>query len=102
MGTMNRLLHKPLKAFALYALILLLGSIPVYVLVMDHIWNNELDENNKLRLEFIKSQLDKGHFNETELNKVIENWSILRDGPQIGLGFMGRRYPTRSGAVRQR
>ena len=91
MGTMNRLLHKPLKAFALYALILLLGSIPVYVLVMDHIWNNELDENNKLRLEFIKSQLDKGHFNETELNKVIENWSILQ--PDIRIEKLEKPQP---------
>lgn len=88
---MNRLLHKPLKAFALYALILLLGSIPVYVLVMDHIWNNELDENNKLRLEFIKSQLDKGHFNESELNKVIENWSILQ--PDIRIEKLEKPQP---------
>lgn len=49
---MTKLLNRPLKVFTLYALIILLFSIPVYVLVVDHIWVNELDENNWLTLAY--------------------------------------------------
>jgi hypothetical protein len=41
---MTKLLNRPLKAFALYALLVLLISVPVYVLVVDYIWTSELDE----------------------------------------------------------
>lgn len=75
---MSKLLYKPFKAFTVYALIILLCSIPVYYLVVDSIWLNELDEHNQI----IKERIDNGFKNiqieEDELNTLLENWNKLQ------------------------
>lgn len=80
---MNKLLNKPLKAFALYALLILLISIPVYVLVVDYIWTSELDENNWLTLQHTKQRLQAKQFTPTEIENINHIWGELQPGVSI-------------------
>ena len=83
MGTMTKLLNRPLKAFALYALIILLISIPVYVLVVDYIWTSELDEHNWLTLQHTKQRLKSKQFSAAEIENINHIWGELQPGVSI-------------------
>jgi len=80
---MSRLLNRPLKAFALYALIILVISIPVYVLVIDYIWTSELDENNWLTLQHTKQRLQSKQFTQAEIENINHIWGELQPGVSI-------------------
>ncbi|WP_417443368.1 sensor histidine kinase [Joostella sp.] len=80
---MTKLLHKPLKAFAIYALIILIVSIPVYVLVVDYIWTTELDENNWLTLQHTKQKLQSKNFTTDEVEQINYIWGQLQPGVSI-------------------
>lgn len=80
---MTRLLNKPLKAFALYAMIILVISIPVYVLVIDYIWKSELDENNWLTLQHTKQNLQSKQFTPVEIENINQIWGELQPGVSI-------------------
>jgi signal transduction histidine kinase len=78
MGNMSKLLHKPFKAFTIYALIILACSIPVYYLVVDFIWLDELDEHNQIVKERIENSFNNTQIEESELNSLIKNWDKLQ------------------------
>lgn len=80
---MTKLLNRPLKAFALYALLILLISIPVYVLVVDYIWTSELDENNWLTLQHTKKRLQSKQFTPAEIENINHIWGELQPGVSI-------------------
>ncbi|WP_341225638.1 HAMP domain-containing sensor histidine kinase [uncultured Arcticibacterium sp.] len=80
---MNKLLNRPLKAFIIYALLVLLVSIPVYVLVVDRIWVGELDENNWLTLQHTKNRLQSNTFTPEDLEKINQIWGQLQPGVSI-------------------
>lgn len=80
---MTRLLQKPLKAFAIYSLVILLVSIPVYFLVVDYIWISELDENNWLTLQHTRENLQKKSYSEEELEKISSIWGDLHPGVSL-------------------
>lgn len=78
-----KLLNKPLRAFAIYALIILVVSIPVYVFVVDHIWTSEIDENNWLAMEHTKFKLQSGKFSNEEVEHIDHVWGELQPGLEI-------------------
>ncbi|WP_282775783.1 sensor histidine kinase [Phaeodactylibacter xiamenensis] len=80
---MTKLLNRSLKAFALYALLILLISIPVYVLVVDYIWINELDESNWLTLQHTKKRLQSQPFTPAEIENINHIWGELQPGVSI-------------------
>lgn len=82
---MINLLNKPLKAFIIYALIVLSISIPVYVFVIDFIWQTEIDENNLHAANRIKSSLNSNHFTDLELVQLNSIWGKLHEGLTIEL-----------------
>jgi len=75
---MNKLLDKPFKAFTIYALIILACSIPVYYLVVDFIWLDELDEHNHIVKERIEYSFNNAQIEENELNSLLKNWEKLQ------------------------
>jgi len=83
MGTRSKLLNRPLKAFALYSLLLLGISIPAYVLVIDTIWVSELDENNLLRLEHSKQNLSRKELSRADIEQFNRVWGQLEPGFSI-------------------
>ena len=80
---MKRLLNKPLRSFAIYSLIILLVSIPMYVLVIDYIWLIELDENNWLTLEHTIEKLESNTYSSEEIELMNRLWSELQPGLSI-------------------
>ncbi|WP_316817190.1 HAMP domain-containing sensor histidine kinase [Pedobacter nyackensis] len=77
MGNM-KLLDKPLKAFATYALVVLICSIPVYFFIIDKIWIHEINEHNLIVAESTKKNLLKLNFNEQQLEESVKLWNSLQ------------------------
>ena len=84
---MSKLLDKPLKMFALYALLLLSSSIPVYYVVVDYIWLSELDEHNYIIRNRIQDKLETADFSDDELKEVVRLWSVLEPQTSLELAF---------------
>lgn len=80
---MSKLLTKALKLFTLYALLVLIASIPVYYYVIDRIWLSELDENNQIVKERIEKGLREHPVNDAELSRVLESWNAIQPGTLI-------------------
>lgn len=83
MGNVSKLLSKPLKAFTLYSLIILVCSVPVYFFVVDFIWQQELDEHNEIVKERIVENFKLVKSSDEELNKTLALWNILQPGTKL-------------------
>ncbi|MDR0801897.1 HAMP domain-containing sensor histidine kinase [Fluviicola sp.] len=77
---MNRLLDKPFQSFSIYALIILVCSIPVYYFVVDTIWLDELDEHNTIIRQQIEQNIRKIDTQESDLDKTLNIWNSLQPG----------------------
>lgn len=80
---MSKLLNKPFKTFTLYALLILACSIPVYYLVVDAIWLEELDEHNEIIRKRIEMGIAKIDLDETELSKTLQAWNSIQPGTNL-------------------
>jgi len=78
MGSMNKLLAKPLKAFIWYALIVLLCSIPAYFYIIDGIWLSEISEHNQLVSDATKRNLEQLSLNDKQLDESVDLWNRLQ------------------------
>lgn len=80
---MSKLLNKPFKAFSIYALIILVCSVPVYYLVVDYIWIGELDEHNEMIKKRLTNKLNELKPDATELQDVLGSWNMIQPGTQL-------------------
>lgn len=80
---MKKLLDKPFKSFVLYALVILILSIPAYVMFMDYIWVSELDEHNILMLQHTKQKLVSKELSNEDIEKINQIWGELQPGVTI-------------------
>jgi len=83
MENMTRLLTKQLKTLSIFALFVLLCSIPAYYYVVDLIWLEELDEHNELIKERIENKFSTTEFSEDKLNEVLKLWNVLQPSTNI-------------------
>lgn len=90
---MSKLLNKPFKAFTIYALIILACSIPVYYLVVDFIWLDELDEHNQIVKERIENSFDNAQIEESELNILLKNWDKLQPNTTLTPSYLSVAKP---------
>jgi signal transduction histidine kinase len=75
---MIKLLDKPLKAFAIYAFLVLLGSIPVYFLMIDWIWIHEVNEHNRIVAQTTKKRITALHLSDREVAESMQLWNNLQ------------------------
>lgn len=75
---MNPLLNKTTKPFIIYVLIVLTVSIPVYYLVVDTIWQSELDEHNQIVVEKTAYEFNQLKLSDAELEKSLELWNHIQ------------------------
>lgn len=75
---MKPLLSKTTKPFLIYVLIVLMVSIPVYYLVVDTIWQNELDEHNQIIVEKTAYEFNRLKLSDAELEKSLELWNHIQ------------------------
>ncbi|MBC7653157.1 MAG: HAMP domain-containing histidine kinase [Oligoflexus sp.] len=85
MGRVSKLLNKPLKAYTIYSLIVLVCSIPFYYLVVDYIWLNELDEHNHIIKKRVETRFKDVKLNETELADILSIWNVLQPGTKLAV-----------------
>ena len=75
---MKPLLNKTTKPFLIYVLIVFAVSIPVYYLVVDTIWKDELYEPNQIVANSTEHQFNQLKLSDSELQKSIELWNKIQ------------------------
>jgi len=80
---MTKLLDKPFKAFTIYALIILLVSIPVYFLVVDWIWVTEIDDHHEIAMDRIEGSFKEAYLSGQELETILNSWNMLQPNSSI-------------------
>ncbi|UIR57355.1 HAMP domain-containing histidine kinase [Sphingobacterium sp. SRCM116780] len=80
---MKPLLNKTTRPFLLYVLIILGISVPVYFVIIDGIWKNELDEHNKIVAKKTAHELNKLNLSPDKLQASIALWNIIQPGTNI-------------------
>lgn len=80
---MTRLLDKPFKAFTIYALIILLVSIPIYFLVVDWIWISEIDDHHEIAMMRIEDRFKEADVSGQELETILNTWNLLQESSSI-------------------
>lgn len=78
---MSKLLHKPLKAFTAYALVILALSIPVYYYIVDSIWIEELDEHNEIICEQTRAGFNQ--LDPEALDQSLALWNKVQPESRI-------------------
>lgn len=77
------LLSKTTKPFIIYVLVILAISIPVYYLIIDTIWKNELDEHNKTIAEKTAYEFNHLKLSDQELAESISLWKKIQPETNI-------------------
>jgi len=80
MGSMNRLLNKTLKPFALYALLVLGLSIPAYYFIVDYIWVNELDKHHAVVKSKIEKEVNDLQLSDSAFAQTMVIWNRINPG----------------------
>lgn len=80
---MKPLLSKTTKPFIIYVLVILATSIPVYYLIIDTIWKNELDEHNKTIAEKTAYEFNHLKLSDEELAESISLWKKIQPETNI-------------------
>lgn len=79
---MTRLLNKSVKPFAVFSLLILSISIPVYLLLINDIWREESDEQHQTSASRIESKLNLLS-DSTEIEEAIRQFNYLSTEAQI-------------------
>ena len=80
---MKPLLNKATKPFIIYVLIILVISIPIFYLIVDAIWKNELDEHNKIVAEKTMVQINSLKLSDEKLDETIKLWNKVQPATNI-------------------
>lgn len=80
---MKKLLNKTIKPFALYSLLVLILSIPAYFLIINTVWQEELDKHHKVVKHKIELELNDLHLGQDELAKTLALWNRISPGTTI-------------------
>ncbi len=75
---MKNLLQKSLKPLTIFAFIVFALSIPIYFLLVDWIWQKELDENNELIAQRIENEFNEQGISEEKLTESIRFWNEIQ------------------------
>lgn len=83
MGDMKKLLQKTIRPYAWYALVVLVLSIPAYFVVLNGVWQRELDKHHNVVRKKIELQLNSLHLSEDALRQTIRTWNHVQPGSQL-------------------
>lgn len=80
---MKKLLNKSIRPLIVYALLIIILSIPVYFYIINKIWVSELDEHHKVTKQKIEKQFNSLNQQEPQLSETIKLWNTLQHGVRI-------------------
>mgnify|MGYP002384509590 CR=1 FL=1 len=83
MGRMKKLLDQSLRPLVIYAFMVLVISIPVYFVIIDWIWENELDKHHYA----IREKLEKRLTHLSMPDTAVDNMIAVLDNVQPGFSF---------------
>ena len=86
---MKKLLDQSLRPLVIYALVVLIISIPVYFLTIDWIWENELDKHHYAIREKLEKRLTTLELSDSAVNGMI----VALDKVQPGFSFSEATSP---------
>jgi len=86
-GKMNNLLQKTLKPLTIFSFVVFVLSIPSYFFMVDWIWRDELDENNKLIAQRIESRFNLQKISDEKLAGSIQFWNEIQPVGKIKSTF---------------
>ena len=89
MGRMKKLLDQSLRPLVIYAFTVLVISIPVYFLIIDLIWENELDKHHYAIREKLEKRLTRLNLPDT----AVDNMITVLDKVQPGFSFSQTAAP---------
>ncbi len=89
MGRMKKLLDQSLRPLVVYAFTVLVISIPVYFLIIDWIWENELDKHHYA----IREKLEKRLTHLSMPDTAVDNMIAVLDKVQPGFSFSEAAAP---------
>lgn len=72
-----------MKAFILYAGIVLACSIPAYYAIVDFIWAHELKEHNRITSESTRQNLQSLSLSDKQLTESVTLWNKLQPETQL-------------------
>jgi len=80
---MKKLLTRTLTSFTLYALVVLVASIPAYYYLINDIWLEEIDEHNTILADRTQHELRQVVLTNTELAETITLWNKIQPGTNL-------------------
>ena len=89
MGSMKKLLTRTLTSFSLYALVVLLTSIPAYYYLVNAIWLDELDEHNTILADQTGYELNRVALTDTQLTESLALWNKIQPGTNVTKAPLG-------------
>ena len=76
-----KLLHRTRRSFWIYAAVVMLLSVPVYYLVLQHQWSADIDEDLVVQKRKLEQGLSEQRLNDAQLDSAIADINAL------GIGF---------------
>lgn len=77
---MKKLLDKSLRPLIIYALLVLVITIPVYFLIIDLIWENELDKHHYAIREKLEKRLTQLQLSDSAVYQLINDLDKIQPG----------------------
>ena len=90
MGRMRKLLDQSLRPLVIYAMVVLVVSIPVYFLTINWIWENELDKHHYAIREKLEKRLTSLDLPDSSVTGMIN----VLDKVQPGFSFTQATAPS--------
>lgn len=75
-----KLLDKTLRPFTVYALLILALSIPVYYVIVDYIWVNELDKHHRSVKGKVEQEINALDISDDALQQTLSVWNTVNPG----------------------
>lgn len=80
---MKKLLNKTILPFALFSLLLLAVSVPVYYFIINDIWQEELDEHHWITRNKIEKELNARYETGQNIDEIVDQFNRLSLGTKI-------------------
>jgi signal transduction histidine kinase len=77
---MKKLLDQSLRPLVIYALVVLIVSIPVYFLIINWIWENELDKHHYAIREKLEKRLTSSNLPDSSVSEMIVMLNKVQPG----------------------
>lgn len=73
-----KLLNKTLKPLAVYSLLVMALSVPMYFFIINYIWKRELDKHHRVIRKKIEKEINELQIGDSALVNILEMWNKIQ------------------------